>query len=378
MNSLAIVRGKFLNQYEMQSYAPLVKSYDITAFGSLYPYHDAFGFPVVKLASPMDIPEIPFKMQILNRLFIDAHYLFGLESKLKGFDIAHTAETYYHYTQQCLNAKKKGYVKKVVATVLENIPHNNEGIWGRSAFKKRSRVELDHIIALTKKTRDALLLEGADPDKISIIGHGIDTKRFKPAIDHMKYLGRSKGIIQILFSGRMESYKGVFIILDALRILSQDKTLHIPFEMRFVGAGSQEEKMKNIIHAYALENRVQFVSVSYDRMQKEYEKADIVVAPSIGTKTWTEQYCTVLLEAQSMGLPIVTTRSGGIPENVGTCALFAEEHDPITLAKQLKRFIEDPALRVYFGRNARERAIKVHDVHIIAGKIHRVYQSLLP
>jgi len=325
----------------------------------------------------MDIPEIPFKMQILNRLCIDAQYLYGLESKLRGFDIAHTAETYYHYTQQCLDAKKKGYIKKVVATVLENIPHNNEGIWGRKSFKERSRSELDHIIALTKITKDTLLLEGADPNKITVIGHGIDTKRFKPSVDHMKYLGRSKGTVRILFSGRMETYKGVFVILEALRILTLDKTLHIPFEMRFVGIGSQEKAMKRKIQEYRLEDRVQCASVSYDLMPKEYEKADIALAPSIGTKTWTEQYCTALLEAQSMGLPIVTTRSGGIPENVGACALFAEENDEQTLAKQLKRFIEDPSLRVYFGRNARERAIKVHDTHIIAGKISRVYQSLL-
>ena len=46
---IAIVRGKFLNKYEMQMYEPLVDRYDITAFGSLTSYHDQFTFPVVKL-----------------------------------------------------------------------------------------------------------------------------------------------------------------------------------------------------------------------------------------------------------------------------------------------------------------------------------------
>jgi hypothetical protein len=123
---IAIVRGKFLNAYEMQFYNPLAKTYELTGFGSLTSYHDSFSFPVKKLMSPMDIPDFPYRLPILNRLFSDAHYLYGLEHDLRGFDLVHTAETYFHYTQQCLNAKKMGYVKKVIATVLENIPFNND------------------------------------------------------------------------------------------------------------------------------------------------------------------------------------------------------------------------------------------------------------
>src|SRR3989344_5975033 len=179
----------------------------MTAFGSLTSYHDQFSFPVVKLPSPMDIPDFPYKMPILNRLFVDAHYLVGLENRLKGFDIVHTAETYFHYTQQCLNAKRKGYVKKVNATVLENIPFNNEGIWGRKNYKRRSREELDHIIALTNKTKEALLAEGADPQKITVISHFVDTKRFKPSKTELSRRNASgRRDFTILFSGRLEGY----------------------------------------------------------------------------------------------------------------------------------------------------------------------------
>src|SRR5689334_4737289 len=106
---LAIIRGKFLNAYEMQIFEPLVKTFDIRGFGSLTSYHNKFDFPVTLLPSPMDTPDFPMKMPILNRIFIDAHYLMGLEKSLQGFDIVHSAETYYHYTQQALSAKNKGY-----------------------------------------------------------------------------------------------------------------------------------------------------------------------------------------------------------------------------------------------------------------------------
>ncbi|HSW97405.1 MAG TPA: hypothetical protein VLF89_06280, partial [Candidatus Saccharimonadales bacterium] len=66
---IAIVRGKFLNQYEMQSYEPLTASFDLTAFGSLTAFHTHFAFPTVKLFSPLDVPDFPYKTQLLNRLF---------------------------------------------------------------------------------------------------------------------------------------------------------------------------------------------------------------------------------------------------------------------------------------------------------------------
>jgi len=345
---IAIVRGKFLNKYEMQMYEPLVSTYNITAFGSLTSYHDRFAFPVIKLPSPMDIPDFPYKMPILNRMFIDAHYLWGLENKLHDFDIIHTAETYFHYTQQCLNAKGKA---KVVATVLENIPFNNEGIHGRKAFKKRSRNELDHIIALTNKTKEALLAEGTDPRKITVISHFVDTKRFHPVSK------KSSKNITVLFVGRLEEEKGVLDIINAARLLPGVRFL-------FVGDGS----LGNVV-----EHRI----VSYDDMPEVYRQADIFVAPSKPTKTWEEQYCTVLLEAQAMGLPIVTTDTGGIPENVGDAGIIVPPGDVNAITKAVKRFIDEPKLRAMYSKKARERAVSVHDITIGANKLDLLYQHLL-
>lgn len=371
---VALVRGKFLNQYEMQSFEPLITNYDLTAFGSLTSFHDSFSFPTVKLFSPMDIKDFPYRMQVINRLFVDAHYLFGLEHKLEGFDLAHSAETYYHYTQQCLNAKKQGYVRKVIATVLENIPFNNEGIHGRRAFKKRSREELDHIITLTQRTKETLLLEGANPKKITIIGHGIDTKRFQPHTNVLK----NKKTIHILFAGRLEIYKGVYEILYAAKKLLTDpelKKYHLKFI--FVGDGSQKQHLIALEKQLGIEKFIDHKHVSYQEMPKEYIQADVFIAPSKTDKYWQEQYNTTLLEAQASGLPIVTTYSGGIVENVGSAAILVQPADFLSLSEALKLFILDQKLRMHYAKKARQRAEKVHDAKIIAKKISEVYENVL-
>lgn len=377
--TVAIVRGKFLNRYEMQFYEALPKRFSLTAFASLTPFHDQFSFPVVKLPSPMDLPDVPYKMQVLNRLFIDAHYLLGLEQKLKGFDMVHTAETYYHYTQQALNAKRKGYVKKVIATVLENIPFNNEGIWGRKKFKARAREELDHIIALTHLTRDALIAEGADRDKITVLPHFVDTKRFAPKSDWFTRIADpNKRKFTILFSGRLEKYKGVYDVLDAAEYLKRDRDL-VDYNLRFlfVGDGSEKLGLLKKEKQLGLNYHSRHVSAKYIEMPSWYRLADIVVAPSKPTRNWQEQYCTALLEAQSMGLPIVTTRTGGIHENVGDAAVLVAPGNSHELYTSLKTFILDAKIRAVYARRARERAQNVHDIAHGARLLSEIYDRIL-
>lgn len=378
-SKVALVRGKFLNRYEMQFFEPLTRKFDLTAFGSLTPFHDTFAFPTKKLLCPMDLPEFPYKMPILNRLFIDAHYLWGLEKSLFGFDLVHSAETYYHYTQQALNAKRAGRVKKVIATVLENIPYNNEGIWGRKAYKDRARRELDHIVALTNLTRDVLIKEGTDPEKITVISHFVDTKRFAPSRDWIKRLSDPhKREFTIMFSGRLEKYKGVYDILDAVSLLRTDKTLQgYTINILFVGEGSERKKLLETERELGINWHSRHESATYLEMPDFYKRADIFVAPSIPTPTWIEQYCTALLEAQSMGLPIVTTRTGGIPENVGDAATLVESGDVQAIAHSIKKYILQPQLRMQYARAARARAVTVHDIEIGATKMASLYRKVL-
>lgn len=373
---IAIVRGKFLNAYEMQLFETLQGKYDITGFGSLTPYHDKFTFPVVKLPSPMDVPDFPKKMSIINRMFVDAHYLYGLEEKLKGFDIVHSAETYFSYTQQALLAKKKGNVKKVIATVLENIPFNNESIWGRKAFKKNAMENLDHIVALTQRTKETLLLEGANEKKITVISHGINTDVFSPAKDLEKRLKSDKKNWTILFTGRLEVYKGVYEILYAATLLLRELPSY-ELLFKFVGNGSERQSLQLLAKKLGILKNVEFSDASYANMPEEYKKADLFWAPSKPTVTYQEQYCTVLLEAQAAGLPIVTTFSGGIPENVADAGIIVGPGDFYSLKEAMKEFILSAKKRLEFSKRARMRAENVHTVKVLSKKLDMLYQSLL-
>ncbi len=216
---IALVRGAFLNQYEAQLYYPLLEKDELVGFSSFHPLHEQFPFPVVKLYSPMDLDFGRFqrwKMPVLNRLFVDAHLLIGLEGRLTGFDIAHCADTFYGFTHQCLKAKREGRVKKVVATIFENIPFNNEGIRGRKEFKKYAIMNVDRFISISKRSKAALILEGAPEKNIEVLGQHIDTERFKP-----RDFSNSRNELTILFAGRLEFYKGVYEVIFSAKKRAQ-------------------------------------------------------------------------------------------------------------------------------------------------------------
>ncbi len=336
---IAIVRGAFANPYELQNFEPLAGKHDLTVFTSK---KNRFWTParmtVKRLCSIYDlVGKHRFLRGVANRIFIDSHYLFGLEGKLKGFDIALCAETYYRYTQQCLNAKQKGYVKKVLCTVWENIPFNNEGIWGRKKFKWRAFAEVDLFLAVTQKAQNALVAEGCAPSKIIVQHYGVDLNKFKP---QKKASGRGQNDeLIILFVGRLVPEKGIFELQEVCKNLNLN--------------------LKIVSHA------------SYGQMPQIYQDADIFVLPSKATKTWEEQYGMVLIEAMASGLPIITTNTGSISEVVGDAAILTKN-----LPKDLKMLSKNKELREELSKKARLRAEKFFNRDKIALQCEQIFLSL--
>lgn len=361
---VTVVRGAFTNPFEMQSYEPLTKKIDIKAISSKSPINADIKIPLIKLSSLTDLPNFPYKFPILNRLFVDAHYLFGLEKAIAGSDIVHVAETYYHYTHQAIEAKKKGLVKKIVSTVWEVIPHNNEGIKGRSKFKSTAYQYIDKFICVTKKAQDALIEEGVDPKKTVVIPVGIDLQRFRPR-SNIKHLGSN---INILCVSRLVDEKGIGELVSAFNKIRENNKNVI---LTFVGDGPLKkliEGVEGIIHK----------SLPYRQIHKTYQQADIFCLPSKTTKYWHEQFGLVLLEAMAGGLPIVTTDTGAIKEVCLEVALYAKPANPDDLQSKLEQLIKSPTLRLSMGRSARLRAANYFDKNKIAQKIYKVYQELCP
>lgn len=359
---ISIVRGAFLNPFELQNYYSLKDKYGIISISSKHPISSAIDLPLIKLWSPTDLPNFPFKYPILNRIFIDAQKLGNLEKVIKGSDIVHVAETYFGYTHQAIMAKRRGLIRRIVSTVWEVIPFNNEGIKGRKKYKKLAYENIDRFIAVTEKAKEALIKEGVKPEKISVVNMGIDLKKFHPHL-----LKKQNKDINILCVARLVPEKGIDDLLEAFLAIREKNP---KVKLTFVGSGPLKKELIGYKNVFVK-------SLPYQQIQKEYQRADIFCLPSRETKTWGEQYGMSLLEAMACGLPIVTTNSGAIPEVVGDVALISPHSNAKELKTNLEKLIYNENLRHSLSIAGRQRAVEKYDCRKTGKQIEEIYCKLV-
>lgn len=383
---IAVIRGANLNKFEMQTYEPLSKHFEIEAFCIAKNNFDLkqINLPIHKLLGiEVFLPKFFKKYyDFVFGLLLEMYQpMFGLSRKLKNFDILHIPEISYYYSYQASKAKKK-YGLKMVATHAENIPFP----YGKSLFSKWriSRVikEVDLFLPLTQRAKEVLLLLGVPSAKIEVIPFGIDVNAFMPQskdLSLLEQLGLQKDDFIILFAGRISRAKGVYELIYAAKKLLEDQQLS-DWKIKFliVGSGRIKSKIEKLIARLNIVSEVKIVdNLGYSLMPKIHNLADIFVLPSIATKWWQEQFGMVLIESMACGKALIATLSGSIPEIVGEAGILVQPSDYLSLYLALKKLILDQSLREGLGRKGRERVLKLYDLQIVSNQIKSAYVSLL-
>lgn len=332
-----IIRASHANQYELQNYEPLIKKYGIKLVTSKHPLTTTT-IPTIKLWSPTDIPNFPFHRQIFNRLIGGEQWLLGLERIVKVDDILHTAETYTPYTHQAVQLRKQNRIKRLVCTCWETIPHNNEKFSKLRSWKKDAYKYVDIFHTPTILAQKTLIKEGVDPHKIRVINYGVDLAKFKPQLKHA-----ISSLPIVLTVARRVNEKGI----EIWDKLNDELASHATF--RWID------------------------SLPYEKVVKEYHKADIFFLPSLATATWEEQYGMALVEAMATGLPIITTNTGAIAEVVGDAALVCNPDYNSIRDKLIELIGSHPMIKKY-QKLSLARAKSLYDLRIQAHKLTSLYE----
>lgn len=159
---------------------------------------------------------------------------------------------------------------------------------------------------------------------------------------------------RFLSAGRMIYRKGYDFLLDALEQLPED----LDYEFHILGCGPELDRLRQrCANNSKLSKHVFFAgAVPYDKMKEEYSKADVFVMPSIRETTGS-----VLLEAMSKGLPVITIgKFGGallMGEESGWLLDGYDQDSYIdALSNALEACIRDPEEVIRRGNDARSSA----------------------
>lgn len=138
-----------------------------------------------------------------------------------------------------------------------------------------------------------------------------------------------------------------------------------------VGEGRDSAKLVKLAKELRLEGNVEFTGPVINTTKASYLRNSQVLCIS----PRTESFGVVYLEAMAYGLPIVTTKIGGIPEVVGDSAILVPANDPNALADALIRVLTDRRLAEDLREKSLER-VKRFDWDIIIKEYKKVYEQL--
>lgn len=159
----------------------------------------------------------------------------------------------------------------------------------------------------------------------------------------------------ILFVGRLHEEKGVMTLLEACRLLADED---IAFRARLVGqfeTEAYERDAKAFVRRHGLADSVRLPGVLTGASKLDaFASADIFCLP-----THFETFGLVLVEALSFALPVVSTRTGGVPQVVtDECGFLVPVRDAPATAEKLALLLRNPALRRSMGKAGRERYLR--------------------
>jgi len=203
-----------------------------------------------------------------------------------------------------------------------------------------------------------------DDTKCIPILNGIDTQAFHPdramTIDRSR-LGLSERDFVIIFSGRISPEKGIHELISAMAALSAYPAIKLLIiGSPFYGNAKNEDSYVRALkqEAKQIEDRIVFTGfIRYEQMPGYYHMADIAVVPSM----WDDPCPFTVLEAQAAGLPIVTTKRGGIPEEVtedNALLLSTDETFIDRLAEAILHLYSHPEQRARMSAKALANATK--------------------
>jgi rhamnosyl/mannosyltransferase len=188
-------------------------------------------------------------------------------------------------------------------------------------------------------------------NKCGVIPYGIDPVREHPSEQigrRVESIRTEQGRPIVLFVGRLVPYKGVDVLIEAMRGVAGVALL--------VGDGPERRPLEQRTRALGLCDRVKFLgSVGDDELSALYHACDLFVLPSV---TRQEAFGVVQIEAMARGKPVISTDlATGVSfvNRHGETGLVVPPRDPDALRDAIRHLIENPERRAALGAAAARR-----------------------
>ncbi|WP_081607947.1 glycosyltransferase [Methylomonas sp. MK1] len=227
------------------------------------------------------------------------------------------------------------------------------------------------ILAVSEYLRQCLIKRGCPSEKLIVHYIGVDTEKFNVGFE-------PKLPNRIVNVSRHVEWKGVDTILRAMAILIKK---YPDLQLVQIGSGSETKELLHLAEQLGVSRNIIWCgALPHESVLAELHRATLYVhASRKDSKGQTEAFGIALIEAQACGLPVLTTRSGGIPEAMVEyeTGLMYEENDFNELALQVDKLLSSPETIVLMANNARNFVVNQFEVRSCSAKLEKIYEEVI-
>jgi glycosyltransferase involved in cell wall biosynthesis len=208
-----------------------------------------------------------------------------------------------------------------------------------------------------------------------VIPNGVDSSRFNSSVDGAplrKRLGIENKFV-ILSLGRLSGQKGIEYLIQAVSYLKKD----IPnLVVLICGRGEEEDYLKKMVENLGLNETIKFLGyIPSEELPMYYAACDVFVLPSI-----FETFALTLLEALSVGKPVVCTKVGGAQEFArqfenSYFSRLVKPADSDDLAKGILWYFNHPKFSTN-DKKVVDKKLEIYSWENISAKINSLYEGL--
>jgi glycosyltransferase involved in cell wall biosynthesis len=285
----------------------------------------------------------------------------------QGYDVVHT-----HNTQPFLDGGLAAALARVPVRIHTDHARPFPDKLRYMAMERLMSMTFGKVVGVSAHTAGELRRhEGIARSKLAVIPNGIDGDWYRSECARFERgrlreeagLGRFRSVFGL--GARLEEQKGIAFLLQAMPAILER---HPDCALALAGSGSLEAELKAKARALGVAENVRFLG-AYPQLLRFYPLLDFLVLPSL----W-EGLPLCILEAMSLGLPIIATRVGGVGDALedGRTARLLPPGDPAALARAVNAFLDDPEEARALGRAGRE----VFDARHDAAAMVRAYLEL--
>jgi len=240
----------------------------------------------------------------------------------------------------------------------------------RTVLDRLTRGQVDRFVAVSQAVKLGLIADKVSASKITVIPNGVDLAQMRrAALTEPPVTLRDAGA-HIGFIGRLERIKGAEYFLRAAALLAADHP-----DVRFVvaGTGSGELGLRMLATELGIGGRIEFLGY-VDSVPPLLAALEVVVVPSL-----SEASGLTAMEALALGVPVVASRVGGLPEVVvdEETGLLVTAGNEEAIARAVARLLDDPVLARTLASAGARRVEERFAVERMVDGYLRLYRQLV-